>query len=264
MSEFAGVTLVYGGQVAVAVPGAVGGGAGFGIWVTAFGGSNNNGTGAYFSMSTDSVGGQPVGFTLGGIGGEFGEIAGVVIGNSNDLAGNSAIYTGMFGPLGIQVQVPFDSQGWGRGYGFFLIAGLGGIGAAQVQRTWVGDVRDLFGLAESLRRIDPLVLDLNGDGVQLTALTSSRAFFDLDADGFAQQTGWVTGGDGVLALDRNGNGRIDDVTEVFGDATTGGFAALQSMDSNGDAVIDANDAEFSSLQIWVDADEDGFTDPGEL
>ena len=59
--------------------------------------------------------------------------------------------------------------------------------------------------------ISPLVLDLDGDGIELIALSDSRTLFDLDSDGFAQHTGWVAPDDALLAIDRNGNGRIDDI-----------------------------------------------------
>jgi Ca2+-binding RTX toxin-like protein len=110
---------------------------------------------------------------------------------------------------------------------------------------------------------DPLVLDLDGDGVELTRLDKG-AYFDLDADGFAERTAWVTGGDGFLARDVNGNGTIDDISELFGNASTSGFVHLQGLDSNGDNSIDASDADFATLRIWRDANGDGISDVGEL
>jgi RHS repeat-associated protein len=114
------------------------------------------------------------------------------------------------------------------------------------------------------RTISPLVLDLDNDGIELFSLQDSSAFFDLDADGFAEQTGWVRPDDALLALDKNGNGRIDDINELFGSATTDGFIFLQALDSNNDNVIDSQDAQFADLRLWKDADADGFTDVGEL
>lgn len=105
--------------------------------------------------------------------------------------------------------------------------------------------------------------EFNGP-VQLTQLAGSPAFFDLTGNGFARRTGWATGGDGFLVLDRNGNGRIDNINELFGNSTTGGFAVLGSLDSNGDGVIDTNDSDFSKLQVWIDSNQDGFTNQGEL
>jgi RHS repeat-associated protein len=120
------------------------------------------------------------------------------------------------------------------------------------------------GMGDAGRTISPLVLDLDGDGIELTSLQESGAFFDLDADGFAEQTGWVKADDGLLALDRNGDKRINDITELFGNATTDGFIILKQLDSNNDNVIDSKDAQFANLLIWRDKDQDGFSDVGEL
>ena len=64
--------------------------------------------------------------------------------------------------------------------------------------------------------------------------------------------------------DLNNNGRIDHLGEQFGDAVVNGFTALAALNSNGDNRIDAGDAAFSSLRIWIDRNSDGFTDTGEL
>ncbi|MDR1349171.1 MAG: hypothetical protein LBJ59_00030, partial [Zoogloeaceae bacterium] len=74
--------------------------------------------------------------------------------------------------------------------------------------------------------------------------------FDHDGDGIKTGTGWVKGDDGFLVLDRNGNGQIDDGSELFGVDTiksngqkaTSGLDALADLDSNGDGVFDQNDA----------------------
>ncbi|WP_374367187.1 calcium-binding protein [Dongia sp.] len=123
--------------------------------------------------------------------------------------------------------------------------------------------------------LSPLVLDLDGDGVEVTSLKGSTAFFDLDNDGMAERTAWVTGGDGLLALDRNKNGTIDSQSELFGagleagrgtsrDQWDSGFAKLIELDGNRDGVININDAKFADLRIWVDANGDGRSEAGEL
>ena len=117
----------------------------------------------------------------------------------------------------------------------------------------------------------PLILDLDGNGIQTTGL-SSRTYFDHAADGFAERTGWVGPGDGLLVWDRDGNGQIDSGRELFGSETllasglkaVNGFAALTELDSNGDGVIDANDPVFAQLRVWVDANGNGRTDEGDL
>ena len=110
------------------------------------------------------------------------------------------------------------------------------------------DTRDDFTGARGL--ISPLALDLDGDGVELTPLAGSITYFDLDLDGFAEKTGWVAADDGLLAFDRDGNGRIDDISELFGNASTNGFSELAVLDSNSDGVIDASDQDFTRLLVW--------------
>jgi trimeric autotransporter adhesin len=117
----------------------------------------------------------------------------------------------------------------------------------------------------------PLVLDLNGDGVHTTSLTEGTQF-DLLATGTKQNVGWVSRQDGLLAMDVNGDGQINSGAELFGDRTVladgsravDGWAALRAMDSNHDGKVDAQDAQFNQLRVWVDADSDGVTDAGEL
>jgi hypothetical protein len=117
--------------------------------------------------------------------------------------------------------------------------------------------------------VDPLVIDLNKDGK--TDLTRNT-YFDIDANGFAEATNWIDNSDGLLAIDRNGNGIIDDGKELFGDRTiksdgtyaTSGFDALADIDLNGDGIIDVNDSAFSQLRVWNDANGDGISQQEEL
>lgn len=113
-------------------------------------------------------------------------------------------------------------------------------------------------------KLDPLVLDLDGNGVSLTALATSNAYFDLDNDGFAEKTGWVSATDGFLVRDLSGNGRIDSITEMFGAPGQNAFDALSALDLNHDGKISSADSGFASLRVWIDADGDGYTDTGEL
>ena len=83
---------------------------------------------------------------------------------------------------------------------------------------------------------EPLVLDLNGDGAHASRLgygagQRSHTYFDMDNDGFAERTAWATGGDGLLALDKNGNGKIDNQGELFGNTATyaNGFLNLKPL-----------------------------------
>jgi hypothetical protein len=113
-------------------------------------------------------------------------------------------------------------------------------------------------------KVDPLILDLDGDGVELISLADSNAHLDYGGDGFAERTGWVKADDGILVFDRNANGTVDGIGEMFGSATQDGFEVLETLDTNADGKIDAADADFASLRVWQDANEDGISDAGEL
>ncbi|MCH2548302.1 MAG: hypothetical protein MK052_11940, partial [Alphaproteobacteria bacterium] len=77
-------------------------------------------------------------------------------------------------------------------------------------------------------------------------------YYDFDGNGFAENMGWVKPDDGFLVRDHNSNGSIE-AGDLFGDATTNGFAQLAAYDSNSDNVIDASDADWAELAVWQDA-----------
>ncbi|MDD1780460.1 tandem-95 repeat protein [Enterovibrio sp. ZSDZ35] len=120
--------------------------------------------------------------------------------------------------------------------------------------------------------ITPIVLDLDGDGIETSDVTENPVAFDYNGDGTAVNTGWVSGGDGLLVHDINKDGEINDGSELFGSNTelkdgtnaADGYEALAQHDTNADGVIDQNDAIYSELGVWVDKDMDGKTDEGEL
>ena len=115
----------------------------------------------------------------------------------------------------------------------------------------------------------PLVLDLDSDGIEVDGI----AYFDHEGNGWAEASRWSSEDDGVLVWDRNGDGKINDGTELFGNnfvLTNGneaenGFAALAELDENGDGVVDAVDAHWDDLQIlrWRDSNGNGMVDDGE-
>ena len=88
----------------------------------------------------------------------------------------------------------------------------------QAGDNQIDAIKDQFGAAKAIR-VDPLILDLDGDGIVNTTGLKAGTCFDYDGNGFAELTGWVGQGDGLLVWDRNGNGVIDDGTELFGDNT---------------------------------------------
>ena len=114
----------------------------------------------------------------------------------------------------------------------------------------------------------PVVLDLDGNGVRLIDGAKTDAWFDMDGNGVADDTGWISSGDGFLVIDRNRNGLIDDGSELsfLADAPNAksDLQALSIFDSNADGLLSAQDVRFGELKIWVDANSNGITDAGEL
>ncbi|MBN2653557.1 MAG: hypothetical protein JXR79_00375 [Nitrospirae bacterium] len=119
--------------------------------------------------------------------------------------------------------------------------------------------------------LSPIVLDLDRDGVETTHLNDG-AYFDHDGNGFEEQTGWASSDDGLLVMDRNNDGIINDGKELFGNSTilgdgtkaSNGFEALAELDTNADGKVDASDAAFSQLKVWQDLDGDGYSTADEL
>lgn len=141
--------------------------------------------------------------------------------------------------------------------------GLRKIGAAL--RPWVQELREKF--TELFDKPSPLVLDLDGNGIELTSVSGGEfVHFDHNANGFATASGWTAGVDGFLALDLNEDDIINNGTELFGDQTgfENGFLALAAYDSNGDGSITAEDQVWESLRVWVDVNQNGISEEGEL
>lgn len=127
----------------------------------------------------------------------------------------------------------------------------------------------------------PLLIDTKGNGFKLTT-AQKGVMFDVNADGILERVGWTVpdSDDAWLAMDRNGNGTIDDGSELFGDATPtyddlrhttpNGFEALKYLEqpfygfSVVDGVIDANDQAFARLLLWYDLNHNGISEPHEL
>lgn len=97
------------------------------------------------------------------------------------------------------------------------------------------------------RLSDPLVINFDGDAAQLS---QTRFEFDLDLDGQKDQVPMLAGNRAFLALDRNGDGKINDGSELFGARSGNGFAELAEFDEDGNGFIDAGDSVFERLRLW--------------
>ncbi len=131
-------------------------------------------------------------------------------------------------------------------------------GAASSSWRWV---------EASATQIKPVVLDLDGDGLEVTAASASPGF-DFFASGHVNTTGWFKGGDGLLVYDGNQNGFVDNGSEIsFLHNSPGAMTDLQGLrafDTNLNNKLDSGDAMFSRFRIWKDSDMDGISDAGEL
>jgi Ca2+-binding RTX toxin-like protein len=120
---------------------------------------------------------------------------------------------------------------------------------------------------QSVSLASPVILDLDGNGVTLAAKGSGTSF-DWNGDGVADRTGWMTGGDGFLALDRDGDGKVSGANELSfvndKPSARSDLDGLSAFDTNHDGRLSASDDQFASFGVWVDADGNGIADAGEF
>ncbi|MDN4617619.1 calcium-binding protein, partial [Paenibacillus sp. PsM32] len=201
-------------------------------------------------------------------------------------------YPGTYGAYSINVMIYFPNQhgsaydkitvqGWERTSGVTgqverLVFVNGGIPIEYDLKTIASKVikkpfRNTILSGSQAAAMDPLILDLNGDGISSLSLEEGT-HFDYDGDGFAEKTGWVNSEDGFLVRDLNQDGQINNGSELFGERTKlkngkfarNGFEALSDLDNNQDGRIDQKDESFSQLKVWKDSDSDGIVGENEL
>ncbi|NQY79304.1 MAG: hypothetical protein HRT47_03220 [Candidatus Caenarcaniphilales bacterium] len=119
------------------------------------------------------------------------------------------------------------------------------------------------------RMSTPLILDLDGDGIDLSS-KEDGVTFDLTGDGVRDETAWTdaqnTFDDAFLVLDKNNDGQVNSGKELFGDQNgeDNGFDELATYDTNNDGVINSDDEVFEDLKLWADMDADGKVGEGEM
>lgn len=117
---------------------------------------------------------------------------------------------------------------------------------AFMQETNLLEVKDYI-------KTDPLMINLD---TNIGSVSDQKFFFDLDSDGKEEQISFAGKGSGFLALDKNGDGKINDGSELFGTSSGDGFKDLAEYDEDGNGWIDENDSIFNQLKVWT-KDENG-------
>jgi hypothetical protein len=130
-----------------------------------------------------------------------------------------------------------------------------------------GNVTVTIAVAEVLT-LSPVVLDLDGDGVEYANLDESKVMFDADNDGVAEHVAWAGKDDGILVYDIDNDNDITKTDEVsflsYKDGAQTDLEGLQGFDTNQDMKLNQDDSEWSLFKVWQDGDLDGDVDEGEL
>jgi hypothetical protein len=119
--------------------------------------------------------------------------------------------------------------------------------ALSMSRSYHEESNVSIRIGDARKKQDPLVINFAGSAAQLS---SQRFSFDLNSDGKAENINFATNGSGFLAFDRNGDGQINNGTELFGASSGNGFSELASLDSDRNGWIDENDAAYEKLRVW--------------
>ena len=146
-----------------------------------------------------------------------------------------------------------------------------------ISSYFLARVRDAQNLPSVQMRVDfwylgsaraPVVLDLDGDGVELVSMRDSSIRFAMDDDAPTLRTGWVGADDAFLALDRDGDGVINHGNEISFtqdlEAAASDLEGLSVYDTNGNLSLDAGDERFAEFMVWQDRNQDGVSQQDEL
>ena len=117
----------------------------------------------------------------------------------------------------------------------------------EMSRSFVEQSSLSVRMGDAVVAKDPLILNFNGSAAQLSDQTFN---FDLNNNGGSQAIPLLSSNSGFLAIDKNGNGDIDNGSELFGPSSGNGFQELSQYDHDHNGWIDENDPAFSSLKIW--------------
>lgn len=120
---------------------------------------------------------------------------------------------------------------------------------------------------QQVAEAEPLILDLNGNGLELTDVRKGDGVsFDITGDGLKETVSWAKASDGFLVYDRNRNGTIDSGKELFGDqhGAANGFEELAKFDSDQNGVINDKDTIYKDLSVWQDKNQNGISEESEL
>lgn len=118
----------------------------------------------------------------------------------------------------------------------------------SMSRAFIEETQLDQSLGDVLTYYDPLVINMD---VPTAAVTDQSFFFDINSDGTAEKIATLAKGSGFLAFDRNGDGIINDGSELFGTKSGDGFRDLAAYDSDGNGWIDENDEIYKSLKVWT-------------
>jgi len=245
----------------------------------------NNSNGLQLSNSIIQVSASLIGRAPGVVANAIAlSLTGVVVTENNsttagDLMGMAGSLSGMLAPIAVAAGLPLAASALTVTGAVLAVGGLVFTINDILAKNQKNVISPTLGttpdpLVKTIKFIpfsDPLILDLDGDGLEITPL-SGGVLFDSNNDAIRTGTAWAGTDDGMVVWDRNGNGLIDSGRELFGDETvlangqkaSHGFTALAELDTNADGKFDALDAQYANVRIWRDLNQDSVCQTGEL